>query len=227
MKEPENRKKTANPAVAATIEGSIAFQVMIPFSRVVSMKMRAPANGEVRNAPKKPLMAERAERVTTGGGMRAFSAMVPPAAPVETVSGASGPSGAPQTRETSPRKKSSNASFQGKPPFLTKLDEILCHDGNVPLKIMPYHPGTQPPGKTDNQDAGIKNRRQGVNRYVFPEDSRQNVLEENKRDHHEGADNPDEGDKEQEKVKLSGVQRVGSFIDLFTAGIFGHCRSPV
>ena len=54
-----------------------------------------------------------------------------------------------------------------------------------------------------------------------------NVLEENKRDHHEGADNPYEGDKEQENIELSGVQRIRSFIDLFTAGIFGHPRSPV
>ena len=80
---------------------------MIPFSRVVSIKMSAPANGDVRNAPKKPLMAESAERVTTGVGMRAFSAIAPPTAPVATVSGASGPSGAPQTSETRPRKKSS------------------------------------------------------------------------------------------------------------------------
>ncbi len=92
---------------------------------------------------------------------------------------------------------------------------------------MPYHSRTQPPNNTDNQNDGIKNRRQGVNRYVFPQDSGQKFLEENKRDHHEGADNPDEGDKEQENVELSGVQRIRSFIDLFTAGIFGHRRSPV
>ena len=105
MKEPDIMKYTANPAVAATIDGSTAFHVIIPFSRVVSMKIRAPANGEVRNAPKKPLMAESAERVIKGGGMRAFSAIVPPTAPVATVSGASGPSGAPQTSETRPRNK--------------------------------------------------------------------------------------------------------------------------
>ena len=144
-----------------------------------------------------------------------------------TVSGASGPSGAPQTSETSPRKKSLQSSFQGKSPFLIKLDKILCHDGNLTVKIMPYHTGTQPAGNTDYQDHGIKNRRKGVNRNVFPEGCSQNVFKEHEDDHHEGADNADQGDEEQEKIELFCVQRIRGFIDLVTAGIFGHCRSPV
>ena len=92
---------------------------------------------------------------------------------------------------------------------------------------MPYHSGTQPAGNTDYQDHGIKNRRQGVNRNVFPQGGGQEVLQENEGDHHEGADNPNQGDEEQENVELFSVQRIRGFIDLFTAGIFGHRRTPV
>ena len=134
MKAPENRKYTANPAVAATMEGSTAFQVMMPFSRVVSMKRRAPAKGDVRNAPKKPLMAASDERVTIGSGMRAFSAIAVPAAPAETVSGASGPRGAPQTSDTSPRKKSSTPRFRANLPSLLNPIKSSAMMAISPLK---------------------------------------------------------------------------------------------
>ena len=86
---------------------------------------------------------------------------------------------------------------------------------------------TQSPGDTDNHDQGIKNRGKGVDRNILPQEGNQGVLEENKDDHHEGADTPDQGDKEQENVELTGIERIRGFVDPCTAGIFGHCRSPV
>ena len=154
------------------------------------MKMRGPANGEVRNAPKNPLMAESAERVTTGGGIRAFSAIVVPTEPVETVSGPSGPRGAPADKGDQSPDKEFNPPFQVKPAFFGKLDKVLCHDGNLTVTIMPYQPDTKPPEDTDYQDQWIEDRGQGVHRNPVPQEPGDYILQEEEGDHQEGADQP-------------------------------------
>ncbi len=166
------------------------------------MKMRGPANGDVRNAPKNPLMAESDDRVTTGGGIWAFSAIVVPTAPVETVSGPSGPEGSSADKGDQSPEKEFDPPFQVKPAFLGKLDKVLCHDGDLAVKIMPYQPGTKPTDHTDYEDPGIKDRGQGVHGNPVPQEPGDYILQGEEGDHQEGADYPDYGDKDEQEIEL-------------------------
>ena len=127
------------------------------------------ANGDVRNAPKKPLMAESAERVTTGAGRRAPRRFRAHSAPEATLVGPPGRGGLRRPGRRGPGRRSLDSPFQGESPFSIELDEVLGHDGDLSVEIRAGVPtGTQPAGYTDRQDKGVEDRGAGVDGNVFP-----------------------------------------------------------